>query len=333
MLKRMQMILLLFLLVACPLDECNQAGPTGPELPNKVTTSVPVEPPKPPRVDQPFSVESYRGVLAFGLGHPGQTEADVLTFVNSVRAKGWNTVQPCSETEFWDGSFQYPIKPRDPERLRWLLDILARVPGIQVALVGNCTLKRQVPLAEQAEWARQVAGVAADYQNVAIFTHNEFDNCRGRSDWGGNAAYCAGKQDVAEHVQLYRSYGIQVVTADDSFAHPADAPPGVDPYVFRLGNVGAWPASFHPDRTRNGSPWDPSLNQLNELGRRHGTYLLSETVAFADYSGNCSGLRTCDTERIQAYVDRCAAANGCRFTFHCEHCLNGLVPTWIPEAR
>jgi hypothetical protein len=290
-------------------------------------------------------VDAYRGIIAFGLGHPEQSEDDVLRFVAAAMGRGWNTFQICSETEFWDGTANdYPTKPRDVERLRWTLDLLARVPGAQVALIGNCTLKRQVPLdqqlrtggvsaAEVTRWAEQVANVAKDFRNVAIFTHNEFDNCRGRVDWGGDNANCAGKQDVAEHIRIYRAAGIAIVTADDSFRPPKPGDPPSLTFGFRLANVGASPASFHPDREKNGEPWDPSPHQLRELGRHNGTYLLSETVAWMDYSGTCDGLRTCDQGRIDRYIANCAAEPTCRFTFHCENCLAGRVPTWIPEAR
>lgn len=319
-------ILLALLLVVAACDNPLPSGPTPPP-----TTSVPIVT-RPPRVDQPFSVESYRGIIAFGLGHPGQSDDDILRFANAAMSHGWNTVQKCAETEYWDGP-GYPTIPRDPERLREVLDLLARVPGLQVALIGNCTLKRQVPLSEQLQWAEAVARVAAEFQNVAIFTHNEFDNCRGRNDWGGSDAYCAGKQDVAAHVRVYRSAGIQVVTADDSFSWPRPGDPPSLTYGFRLKNIGASPASFHPDREKAGQPWDPSPNMLRELGRHNGLYILSETVAWMDYSGNCNGLRTCDRTRIENYIATCAAEPTCRFTFHCENCLAGEVPTWIPEAR
>lgn len=308
-------------------------GTTVSPSPPPVSPPPVVEPVPLPRVDQPFSWDSYAGILAFGLGHPGQSEQDVRAFINAGMAKGWNTFQPCAETEFWDGSFAYPQKPRDPERLRWLLDIFASIPGAQVTLVGNCTIKRQVPLSEQTEWARTVAEIASEYLNVAIFTHNEFDNCRGRSDWGGNAAYCAGKQDVAEHIRIYKEAGIQYVTADDSFRPPKPEDSASLSYGFRLANIGAYPASFHPDRTKNNKPWDPSPHQLKQLGRHNGLFVLSETVAYADFSGICSGLRTCDQQRIENYIRNCNAEPQCRFTLHCENCLNGEVPTYIPEAR
>ncbi|MGH7262270.1 MAG: hypothetical protein ACREI9_16670, partial [Nitrospiraceae bacterium] len=246
---------------------CSDSTFTGPTPVTTTTTTAPVEM---PRVDQPFSWDSYQGIIAFGLGHPGQSEDDVLAFVRAAMGQGWNTFEVCSETEFWDGSFAYPTKPRDTERLRWFLDIMARVPSAQVALIGNCTLKRQVPLDEQLRWAADVAcvvnggrvhgpgacvqGEYEPFRNVAIFTHNEFDNCRGRSDWGGNAAYCAGKQDVAEHIRIYRAAGISYVTADDSFRPPKPSDSASLTYDFRLRNIGAYPASFHPDRTKDGKP-------------------------------------------------------------------------------
>jgi hypothetical protein len=335
--------MLLVLLMGCPITTCDT--PSSPEPP--VVDTPPPPPERPPRVDQPFSWDAYQGIIAFGLGHPGQTEADVLAFVQAAMAQGWNTFQICSECEFWDNSFAYPQKPRDPERLRWTLDIIARVPGAQVALIGNCTLKRQIPLdqqikgfraggvsaAEAERWSRTVANIARDFQNVAIFTHNEFDNCRGRGDWGGDPSYCAGKQDVAEHIRIYRDAGIKYVTADDSFRPPVKGDPPQLTYGFRLANIGAWPASFHPDREKDRRPWDPSPHQLRELARYNGLYVLSETVAWTDFSGRCDGLRTCDPVRLDTFIGNCAAVPECRFTFHCEHCLNGLVPTHIPRAQ
>jgi len=201
-----------------------------------------------------------------------------------------------------------------------------------VALVGNCTLKRQVPLAEQEAWARSVSGISADFLNVAIFTHNEFDNCRGRGDWGGHAAYCAGKQDVVEHIRIYRAAGIEHVTADDSFRPPKPGDPDSLTYGFRLANIGARPASFHPDRTKNGQPWDPSPHQLQQLARFNGEFVLSETVAWGD-DGECDGLRTCDPDRIPRYIATCAAVPECHFTLHGTELLAGRLPSVIPRAR
>jgi hypothetical protein len=264
------------------------------------------------------------------LGHEGQTEADVLNTVNVMQAHGWNTAQLCSELEHWDGTPEYPRKVRDVERLRWTLDILARIPGVQVELIGICTLKRQVPLPEQFEWAQQVAAVAREFRNVAIYTHNEFDNCAGRHDWGGSARNCAGKQDVAQHVRMYRQAGIQYVTADDSICRGPDEP---KTYQFRLANIGAWPASFHPCREVGRGPWDPSLEFLRRVRQYNGEFVLSENVAWMDYSGRCDGLRTCDQNRILNQIATCAAVEDCHYTLHSENLLAGLPPTWIPEAR
>jgi len=308
-------------------------------------------------MDQQFSLDAYQGVIAFGLGHPGQSEEDVLAYVNALMTSGWNTFQVCSENEYWTDDPNLPNKPRDPERLKWTLDLLARVPGVQVALVGNCTLKRQVPLSEQFAWAQTVANVAKEFRNVAIFTHNEFDNCAGRSDWGGNGRWCAGKQDVRQHIDMYRAAGFQVITADDSICVGPEVP---KTYQFRLANISAWPASFHPCRSVRDEPWDPlrdgeeteasllkkygpigvlGLNEANDLyflqqmARYNGEFILSETVAWMDYSGRCNGLRTCDPNRIPALIDRCSRVPECHMTFHCENCLAGIVPTLIPQAR
>jgi len=319
-------------------------------------------------------------VIAFGLGHPGQNEEDVNRFLDAYLSRGWNTFQICSETEWWDeGSDEYPRKPRDVERLRWTLDLVARKPGAQVALVGICTLKRQVSLEEQFRWAFNVACVAAGgdvvsdgrgctpgqrprYKNVAIFTHNEFDNCAGRDDWGGNARNCAGKEEVKRHVRMYREAGFEVVTADDSFTLDPRRTRGMPEsqiYGFRLANAGARPASFHPDRELRDQPWDPmreapsipelyvrdpigslgldeghDLDVLEKLARYNGgEFILSETVAWADDTGRCDGLSTCDPERIPRLIERCSRVAGCFVTIHSRNQLAGRPATVIPEAR
>ncbi len=319
------LIVLLATLISCG---DSPVAPTPPPPPVE-------EPQPPPRVEADFSWDYYQGYIFFGAGAPGcQEPEDVANNALEMLQVGWNSPQICAETEFWDSGCggPYPRKPRDLERLRAILDKLARIPGVQPVVVGNCTIKRQVPLSEQAEWARQVAQVVAEFRNVAVFTHNEFDNCRGRSDWGGNAAYCAGKQDVAEHIRIYKAAGVRYVTADDSFRPPKPSDPPSLTYGFRLKNIGAWPASFHPDRTKDGHPWDPSLHQLRQLAEYNGLFVLSETVAFADFSGQCGGLRTCDIGRIEAYIDRCAQVPECRFTLHGENLLMGEVPSVLPSA-
>lgn len=321
------------LLVLCLAIACSDFE-FGPPM---VGPTPPWPPVRPPRVDTAYSLDARQGIIAFGLGHPGQSEEDVLAFVSAAMGKGRNTFEICSETEWWDeGSRALPRKSRDLERLDWTLDIIARVPGAQVELIGICTLKRQVPLAEQYAWAELVAGMASKYANVAIFTHNEFDNCDGRSDWGGNRRYCAGKEEVKRHIAMYKRAGFGIVTADDSFTKSPTRTKGKPQsvvYGFRLANIGAWPASFHPDRERNGVPWDPSIEDLRLLARYNGKFLLSETVAWADFSGQCDGLRTCDKNRIELRIETCAAVPECFDTYHCEACLAGEVPTWIPEAR
>lgn len=301
--------------------------PTPP--PPSTTTSVPVAE-KPPRVDQPFSWDYFQGFTAFALGHPGQDEKDLEDLYREAMARGWNTARICSETEFWDGNPSYLMpKPRDPERLDWLLDTIARIPGAQVLLIGDCTLKGPVPEPNKREWAQQVASIASKYLNVAIETHNEFDNCRGRG-WG---PHCPGKQDVAEHIRIYRAAGIMYVTADDSLGPRIDGDDESKTFTFRLSNIGASPADFHPTREKGNDPWDPDLRYLQKLARYNGLFVLSETVALGDVSGICDGLRTCDPGRIQSYVDRCAQVPECRFTFHSEALLGGDLPGWWPQAR
>jgi hypothetical protein len=295
------------------------------------------------------------------MGEPNQTDDDVRATFAQAMSRGWNTARMCAELDFWEGSYQYPRKPRDIALLRWTLDTIARIPGAQVLLVGNCTLKGPVPEIETRLWAELVASVVAGYGvehdpygkvsptdrflNVAIETHNEFSNCAGRG-WG---PHCPGKQDVAEHIRIYRAAGIRYVTADDSLCK------GDFTLVFRLFNVGATPADFHPCREVNGQPWDPQRElglgigdmwldamDLTFLRRvidaNRGEVLFSETVAYADFSGQCDGLRTCDKVRVQSFFDRCAAVSQeagrkCRPTFHSEAGLIGKDYTYFPEAR
>lgn len=303
--------------ITCSEDSWSPTGPTpGP---------VPVPPIEHPRVDQPFNWDYYQGFTAFALGHPGQDETDIQALFSVAMSHGWNTARICSETEFW-GDEHYPSKPRDPERLWWLLDVISKIPGAQVLLIGDCTLKGPVPEAETRTWATQVGQVATQFRNVAIETHNEFDNCRGRG-WG---PHCPGKQDVSAHVAIYRHAGIQFVTADDSLCWGRDVP---KTYQFRLANIGAMPADFHPCRDKGSEPWDPGINFLEKIRQNNGDFVLSETVAWMDYSGNCSGLRTCDKDRINTFISNCAAVQGCHFTYHAEYLLAGESPTWWPEAR
>jgi len=305
---------------------CPAACDGGPTSGTPITTTT-TPPERPPRVDQPFLWDRYRGFTAFALGHPGQTEADIQSLFAEAMAHGWNTARRCAELENWDGTAEYPQMPRDIERLRWFLDVVARIPGAQVLLIGDCTLKGPVSEPEKREWAAQVAQIAREFHNVAIETHNEFDNCRGRG-WG---PYCPGKADVREHVKIYRDAGIQYVTADDSLCWGPDER---KTYEFRLENIGAWPADFHPCRERHNEPWDPTEGFLNRVRDFNGEpFVISEPVAWMDYSGRCDGLRTCDQTRINTAIKACAAVSGCRWTFHSENLLAGKSPTWWPEAR
>jgi len=320
--------------------------PTVPDIPAPTTTTIdPLYPPiEPPRVDEDFSWERYQGFTAFAL----QPE-DVPSLFTAAMAHGWNTARVCSEVEFWDpNGTDYPARPRSIQRVKDLLNATAKVPGAQMLLIGDCTLKRQVPLAESAAWAWTVGklvtgwtcpsiGTCAPeepvipYANVAIETHNEFENCRGRSDWGGRREWCPGKQDVAEHIRIYRGMGIANVTADDVLCWGRDE---TKTYAFRLTNTGATIADFHPCRSDSNGPWDPSLHFLQQTSEFNGgRFVLSETVAWGDDTGRCDGLSTCDQERIQSYVDRCAQVEGCHFTYHTRRLLAGEPPTWWPEAR
>lgn len=305
-------------------------GPSGGGGPPP-TTSVPPDI-GPPRVDAPFEWSTYAGFSSFALGKPGDTESHVLSVYAAHMSAGWNTGRICSEAEFWTGDKPYlPQKPRDIERLRWLLEIIATIPGAQVLLIGDCTLKRQIPLAGTFHWAEKVAAVAATFQNVAIETHNEPMNCRGRTDWGGSAAYCPSESEIRKHIKMYRRAGVEEVTVDQGIDR-SDAD-----HRFDYFSLGAWPADFHPIRTKShvsNEPWDPNRNFLRSLIDRNGFILLSETVALGPgLSGDCSGLRTCDLDRLNRFIRACADAGDCGFTFHSEEGLAGEIPPVIPRAR
>jgi len=309
--------------IMCILIGCDGSTFTSPTPP-------PAPPPEaispPPRVDAPFSWDTYQGFTAFALGHPEQTEDDIERLYAEARAFGWNTARICAETEFWEGDANYPKKPRDLERLEWILDSVARIPGAQVLLIANCTLKGPAPTARQIEWARQVGLVASGFQNVAIEVVNEFDNCTGRG-WG---PHCPGKQDLRAMIEASRQVGVHYVTSDDSLCH---GPDNSKTYAFRLANIGASPADFHPCRTRSREPWDPDVRFLRRVAQFNGLFVLSETVAWMDYSGECGGLRTCDANRINRMIAACATVPECRFTYHSEALLAGESPTWWPQAQ
>ena len=289
------------------------------------TTNLPLE--KPPRVDQPFSWDHYQGFTAFALGHPDQTEEDIQALFAEAMSHGWNTARVCAETEFWPGDANYPQKPRDLKQLEWTLDVIARIPGSQVLLISNCTLKGPVTIAQQIQWSTETAQVASQYQNVAIEAVNEFGSCQGRG-WG---PHCPGKQDVRLMIEASRAAGVRFVTSDDSLCY---GPDDSKIYTFRLANIGASPADFHPCREDlRGRPWDPDERFLRQVAHFNGLFVISEPVAWMDYSGTCSGLRTCDPDRINRAIFACAAVPECRWTFHSEALLAGESPTWWPEAH
>lgn len=325
-------IIVVFILAAicCDNSAVDITGP-GSGGPPTATTSVPFDI-KPPRVDAPFDWGNYQGFTAFASGEPAHSEEDVRLLFGVAMADGWNTARKCSETEFWRGDVNYPIMPRDLERLKWWLDIVATIPGAQVLLIGDCTLKGPVPENEGRDWARAVGKLAAQYENVAIETHNEYRICGGRG-WG---PHCPDSGDVAAHIRIYRNAGIEFVTADEPICNPSS-----NELEFKLASDNAWPADFHPCRDwprGTKKPWDPDKSLIRELVAHNGMILFSETVAWMDTSGDCKGLRTCDKDRIQSFIDDCAAVDnenggmGCKYTFHSEALLAGLPPTWWPRA-
>lgn len=320
-LKLVQHVTLIGLLVIFGCQDPTFTGTSPTPVPTPTTS------PENPRVDQPFSWDAYQGFTAFALGHPGQTDEDVKRLYAEAMSHGWNTARICAETEFWPGDANYPVKPRDLERLEWTLDVIARIPGSQVLLISNCTLKGPVAISQQIQWSSETAQVASRYQNVAIEAVNEFDNCRGRG-WG---PHCPGKQDVRLMIEAARASRVQFVTSDDSLCL---GPDNSKTYTFRLANIGASPADFHSCREdARGRPWDPDVRFLQRVAQFNGLFIISEPVAFTDYSGECNGLRTCDRDRINRSISDCAAVPECRWTYHSENLLAGESPTWWPEAR
>lgn len=299
--------------------------PVGPTAPSPIPPPIEV-PSIPPRVDQPFSWANYHGFSAFGLF--AHDEATVDRTITEAMLHGWNTPRVCAETENWDDGAFTPIVLRDRIQLRLWLDHLARIPGVQVLLIANCTLKGPTDMVSQMAWAEAVAEVASDYPNVALEMVNEFDNCSGRG-WG---PYCPGKQDVRQMIEAARRRGVAEVSSDDAVCWGPDVP---KTYEFRLWNIGATFADFHPCRTKGREPWDPPTNFLEQLvDRNRGMAVLSETVAFDDSDLECdSGLRTCDKGRIERAIAACAAVPGCKFTFHSMSGLRGADYSWWPQAR
>lgn len=305
-----------FLLLAC--ETCD--SPIAPPPPDTTTTVPEPSPPpvKPPRVDQPFTWDGAHGFSLFaGLI---LDEQGINAIFSQAFSKGRNTARVCGETEYWPGNDLYPRIPRNLDLLDSFLDTVARIPGAQVLLMPNCTLKGgphddKMPLGPQYDWNIKAAKVAAKYKNVAIEVVNEPGRFR-----------AVPPDAVNRMINDARNQGVEWVGADDGICK------GDEPrHAYRAANFISW----HPCRRVDDEPWDPSRSTLEEWMDAHGSLVLSETVAWDDDQNQCNnGLRTCDKERIDRYQRRCNRVPGCVFFFHSEDGLAARVPfSWMAGAQ
>lgn len=310
-------LILIFCLVfvACPLDDCDSAaGPSPP--PDPVTTTTTSVPEGPPRVDQEFTWDWAAGFSLFaGLR---LEEHQIRSLFAQARNARRNTARVCAETEFWRGDESYPAIPRSAEKLRAFLDVVARIPGAQVLLINNCTLKHSSNFKMQEEWNIRASRVAGEFKNVAIEVVNEPQR---------HLDFFHDKEHLVR--QLIRearthSGGLQI-GADDSFHRSST---NLRHYLFSSVDF----VSFHPARTSHDRPWDPNRADMREVkdanpGKQ---VVFSETVAWDDNGDNCSNwLRTCERERIINYERRCER-EGIVFFFHSEDGLAARVPfSWM----
>lgn len=310
--RKLEIFVLLLSLLAC--DTPIITGPSDPPPPPPITDP-------PPRVDELFDWNSYRGYSAFGLlAHNDET---ILATIRYAKALGWNGPRICAELENWEDDYYYPRVPRRTNRLNEVLDLLAREPGVQVLLVGNCTLKGPATYEAQAEWNRTVANIAAQYKNIAYEVVNEYENCA--SEWG---PYCPGEREIERYIMEARAEGIQWVGADMGLS-PGGA------RTSPLWALGATFVSWHPARTHHDLPWDPPDSLLAKVARlNRGTVYLTETVAFDDSSEQCDDpLRTCNLERVQNVISTCFSVAGCNAVYHSLAGLRGEGYTWFPIIR
>jgi len=310
--------LMCLVFVACPMDDCNSAAgpsptPTSSTPEPTPTTTVPA---KPPRVDQPFRWDGASGFSLFG--GLKLEESEIERIFSQARNARRDTARVCAETEFWPDVEDYPRTPRDLDRLDAFLDTVARIPGAQVLLMSNCTLKHGgLGWEPQRKWNREVAKVASEYQNSAIEVVNE--------PYHYGHFFHRKEELVRQLIREARAASGLMVGADDSFCTKAD---NLRHYLYSSVSF----ASFHPCRNTGSEPWDPPKSHLRELVEQNGGLaVLSETVAWDDNGDECDHfLRTCDRERIRSYERRCEATPGCVFIFHSEDGLAARVPfSWM----
>jgi len=298
-------LILVMLAVGCE----SSTPPTHVTTVPHTTTSAPRSP-----ETEPFSWERYRGFSAFALA--GKSAPEITATWSQARAAGFNTARVCSETENWGDDEWHPRVARDPSSVERLLSTTAEVTGAQLLLMLDCTMKHSVDDAEGEAWTATVLEIVerGRYLNVALEVVNEW--------W--HPFYFVSRASLERRLDLARRSGLQYGT-DDHFCG-GDRPLR---HEF-LGSVSF--ASFHPCRTDElGAPWDPGRLLLERLvGENGGLAILSETVAYDDSGQDCTGLFTCDRERIERYMARCETTAGCRFTFHSRAGLRATGYSWFP---
>jgi len=280
-------------------DISKQPSPTPPTIPPQAA------------VDRPFDFTNLRGYSAFALVMRSREERIALLL--EARSHGFNTCRVCAETEFWDEGPDewHPHGARNLAALQEFLDDAARIEGVQVILIANCTLRDAVPISEQLAWDAKVRELvlASRYQNIAIEVVNEF--------WHPDSL--TGKVPVASAIQAWRAAGYPA-GSDDSVCL------GDFTLEHRLRNTGASFYSFNPCRTVGRGPWDPDAEWLSrlKLANPGGPILISESVCYAD-PNDFGGLCTDDKSRIQAAFDAAKKA-GIGWVYHGREGLRARPP-------
>ncbi len=317
--RKLVAIALCLVLLACPSDDCDSGvgpSPTTTTIPPTTTTTTTI--PEIPVADW-FTWDTFHGFSMFAGLRLGESEIRAA-FAQSM-GSGWETPRVCAETEFWPGTEAYPRIPRNLALLRSFLEVVATIPGAQVLLMGNCTLKHGgLGWEAQRQWNQDVARVAVDFKNVALEVVNE--------PWHYRHFFYRKWGLVRQLIREAQAVGVREVGADDHVCKDRSL-------VHELLGVVTFP-SFHPCRNIGDNIWDPRRQWLERLiDVNGGLAVLTETVAWDDNGDQCDHfLRTCSKTRIQSYVNRCNATPGCKFTFHSEDGLAARIPySWFPLAR
>lgn len=296
-------------IAALILVSCDHPGSPPIPTPTTITTTIDL-----PRLDEPFSWDGHAIFSSFPL--VGRNPDHIRAIYAQALGNGYTIGRVCAETQNWDG--ELPTVPADIEVVRSFLETVARIPGAQVLLITNCTLKGPVPFDFQDDWNTRVSQLAAGYRNVAIEVENEWRQCRNRG-WG---PYCADVSRIMGWIREVKGRGLQG-GADDSFC-------GGGIFRHELLRLVSFP-SFHPCRTdENDNPWDPAPGTLARLViENRGQAVLSETVCYSDrFDG---GLYTSDKSRVERYLSNCKSTPGCVWNFHSEDGLVGELARWMPR--